>query len=354
MAITDELAQGEAHMDSYRDALAKRDYGTAIRELVEAAKIDGRRFAPFPVGKSLPQRGFSAGSAGCAFLCRDKNRNRPVVVKAVRSEDLERSVDEIFAEVQTLQQLDDPAIIRVQDFGYVAPECHGRPFIVTDYFDGVALQSFVNTHGPLTAAELIALAEPVAAGLQAAHARDILHRNISPVTMLVKCSAKDDGNAQWDVKLTDFGMAPPPNSNRKSAEYLAPEQKQAGGAVTKASDVYSFAKTCCFAMFQTTQPSAEQWTSIPPMLADLLQRCIAPNPVDRPVDFTILSRCLDRLRSEIPAESPAPVTTAPPQPTVRTRIVSPPPRPRSEGEREEEYDDAPTKRGLPIWVWLVA
>ncbi|HLW65152.1 MAG TPA: serine/threonine-protein kinase [Gemmataceae bacterium] len=350
MAITDEIAQGEAHMQAYEAALKRGDFGTAIREMVEAAKIDGRRFAPFAVGKYLPQRVLAASDSDVAFVCKHKFRNSPVVVKALRSENLDRDVEEILAEAKALQGIDHPAIARQLDSGYVEPESHGRPYLVTEYFDGVTLEEYVNNHGVLTPTELIDLVGPVAAGLEAAHSKDILHRNINPASLLVRCSADGNGNAQFIVMLVDCGLS----IKRGPKDCVAPEQKQPGGQVTKASDVYSFARTCCLALFQTTQPSAQQWKSIPPMLADLLQRCVSPNPEDRPVDFAIISRCLERLEAECKTQPvTVPAVAVPPPVTVRTRIVSPSKPAEREDEPEEEYEEAPVRSGIPVWVWLV-
>jgi serine/threonine protein kinase len=353
MALTDEIAQGEAHMNAYEVALKRRDYGAAIREMVEAAKIDGRRFAPFPVGKYLPQRVIAVDRTGAAFLCKHKIRNGPVVAKALRDDDLSRSIEEIFTDFEKLQAIEHLAVARIYDFGYVEPESHKRPFVVMEYFSGVTLEEYVKTHGPLRASELIALVQPLAVGMQAAHNNDILHRNISPASVLVKCNANANGEADLQVKLIDFGL--PAHSQQESLEYVAPEQRRAGAAVTRASDVYSFGKTCRYALFQTNQPSAQQWKSIPPMLADLLQRCVSPNPEDRPVDFAIISRCLERLEAECREQPVNEVVAAPaaPQVTVRTRIVSPSPQAAREVAPEEEYDEAPVRRGIPVWVWLV-
>ncbi|HEV3144634.1 MAG TPA: serine/threonine-protein kinase [Gemmataceae bacterium] len=348
MAISDEIAAGEAHMNSYEAAVARRDFGAAIREIVEAAKIDGRRFALFPVGRYLPQRVIAADRTGVAFLCKHKLRTGPIVVKALHDENLDRGIDEVFADVEKLQVIDHPAIARIQAFGYVEPESHKRPFLVMEYFDGVSLEEYVNTHGSLTAAELIALVEPVAAALQTSHAQGVLHRNINPASLLVKCRTTPKGDAAWDVKLIDFGLAT--HSQPSSVDCVAPEQRSVS-AITTASDVYSFARMCRFALFQTNQPSVQQWKNLPPMLADLLQRCVAPNPEDRPVDFEVIRRCLERLQAEIPAKRVAALESVLPA-VSGNEPVSPPSRSRRNDEYDE-YDDAPKKGGIPIWVWLV-
>ena len=58
------------------------------------------------------------------------------------------------------------------------------------------------------------------------------------------------------------------------------------------SDVFGWAKTCCFGLFKTTQPLPKHWQSIPQPLASLLEDCLAENPQDRPSNF---KKVLERL-----------------------------------------------------------
>ena len=318
--VTDNAAKGEAHINAYRAALEKREFPAAIRELVEAVKLDGKRFAPFPVGKYLPQKILGAGGFGVAFLCKHKYLNAPVVVKALLGDDLDRNIDQVFSEAQALQQIEHPAIIRLQDCGYVDAAKRSRPFIVMDYFDGTTLEDYVLTKGPLSVDEMIALVGPVAAGMQAAHGRNILHRDIKPANLLVKRLPDVQGKPQWAVKLIDFGLALRPQALKDTSrqqktlsgasiagtiDYAAPEQmgKLPGVQVDKRADVYGFGKTVCFALFQTTQPLLKHWKSIPQTLAELLERCLAETPEDRPVDFGVVSRCFQRLQGGSTADS---------------------------------------------------
>ena len=74
-----------------------------------------------------------------AFLCKHKYMDGPVVVKALRLDDLERGPEKVFAEAQALRRLDHPGIIRIQDCGYVDPTASSRPYFVMDYFAGLTL-----------------------------------------------------------------------------------------------------------------------------------------------------------------------------------------------------------------------
>ena len=72
-----------------------------------------------------------------------------------------------------------------QRCGYVDAAKKSRPYILMDYFQGGTLEEHVKKHGPLAADDLIAVGRQVADGLQAAHAKGILHRDVKPANLLV-------------------------------------------------------------------------------------------------------------------------------------------------------------------------
>jgi serine/threonine protein kinase len=299
--VSDTTAQAEAHANAYRAALERRDWDTALRELQSAVKLDPKRFAPFPVGKYHPRRILGAGGFGVAFLCRHKDLQAEVVVKTLTGDDLERDVDEVLGEARVLYLLDHPAIIRVLDCGYTIPAEKTRPYFVMNFFDGVTLEEYVEEHGPLPPEDVVAVARQMTEGLQAAHGKGILHRDVKPANLLVR----KDGTG-WRVKLIDFGLALKQSvveagvsTARRSKtltgssiagtlDYAAPEQmgKLPGVSAGVYSDIYGFGKTCCYALFKTTQPLPKHWKALPTQLAELLEKCLEGEPKARPQDFS--------------------------------------------------------------------
>jgi tetratricopeptide (TPR) repeat protein len=297
--VADTGGKAEAHFNAYRAVLERRDWDTALRELVNAVKLDGKRFAPFPVGKYHPRSILGAGGFGVAFLCRHKELKAEVVVKTLTGDDLERNVDEVLGEARVLYQLDHPAIIRVLDCGYTIPAEKTRPYFVMSFFEGVTMEEYVQKHGPLSPHDLIAVAQQMAEGLQAAHGKNILHRDVKPANVLVR---KDDSG--WQVKLIDFGLAlkqqvidgAQATAKQKATiiassiagtlDYGAPEQMgRRNEPIGPYSDVYGWAKTCCHALFQTAQPLLKHWKSVPEPLAELLEKCLEEDPKNRPQGF---------------------------------------------------------------------
>jgi uracil-DNA glycosylase family 4 len=341
--VQDAPAKAEAHVNAYRAALERRDWGTALKELVQAVEWDAAHVAPFPLDKYQPLRILGAGGFGVAFLCKHRYMNAEVVVKTLAGDDLDRSIEQVFAEAQVLTQLHHPSIIRISDCGYAHPATRTGPYLVMDYFDGQTLEEHAREK-PLSVADLLAVARPIAEGLQAAHAKGILHRDVKPANVLVR---HDD--AGWHVKLIDFGLALRKSTLQNTAasaktiqgssiagtlDYAAPEQMgKRDGAIGPASDVYGFAKTCCYALFQTPQPLLRHWRSVPAELAEVLENCMEETPQSRPADFKSV---LDRLAALLPAPIAPPKPPLPKLPVVEAAAEREPARRPADGMSLEE------------------
>jgi serine/threonine protein kinase len=306
--VTDPQARAEAYMNAYRAALEQQQEKQAFEEWVKAMRLDGKRLAPFPVGKYQPKRILGAGGFGVAFLCRHKDLNADVVVKTLHGEDLDRDVDDVLAEARVLFQLDHPCIIRLLDCAYTVPSSKSRPYFVMSYFEGRTLEEEAR-RGAMAVPDVLEVGGLMLEGLQAAHANGVMHRDVKPANVLVRKTGDT-----WEVKLIDFGLAMRAGSLKNAArshttprhsirntsivgtvDYAAPEQLGAspGVPVGPYSDLYGWAKTCCFALFGTTQPLPKHWQSLPPRLAELLGQCLEQSATARPASCAAV---LDRLQ----------------------------------------------------------
>ena len=310
-AVGDPSDKAEASYNAYRAALEEKQWDAALAALREAGSLDPQRFAPFPLHRYEPKRILGAGGFGTAILCHDRNFDEDVVVKTLHAADLARGVDEVFREARILHRLSHPAIIGVRDCEYADPTHLARPYLVMDHFPGVNLGQFVEEGGPLSQEQLLAVGVQVAEGMKAAHAVRVLHRDLKPANILVR--KEGDG---WQVKIIDFGLALRQQTVETSKvrsgatpksmldwsvagtlDYAPPEQlgKRPGVEPGPYSDVYAFARTCCYAIFKATELLPKQWNSLPRPLADLLEECLDPDPRKRPNGFervlAVLGEC---------------------------------------------------------------
>jgi len=299
--VGDSSGKAAASYNAHRAALEEKKWDAALTALRAASLHDPQRFAPFPLHRYEPSRILGAGGFGTAILCRDRHFDEDVVVKTLHAADLARGVDDVFREARILRQLSHPAIIRVRDCEYADPTQKARPYLVMDHFPGVPLQDIVDERGPLNLEDMLAVAVQVAEGMKAAHAQGVLHRDLKPTNILVCKEAN-----RWEVKIIDFGLAlraqtietskdPIAGSQKSTLEgsvagtldYAPPEQlgKRPGVQPGPYSDVYAFARTYCYALFQATELLRQQWAGMPGPLADLLEGCLNPDPMKRSQSF---------------------------------------------------------------------
>src|SRR5262249_19838664 len=147
--VAEPRARAEAYHNAYQAALEKRDWATALQQLLEACKIDKARLAPFPMDRYSPERILGAGGFGIAFLCQDANLRRPVVVKALLLDNLDQRVNVVEKEAQVLLGFDHPAVVKLYDCAYVDQATRSRPYLVMEYFESLTLEEYVRKNTTL-------------------------------------------------------------------------------------------------------------------------------------------------------------------------------------------------------------
>jgi serine/threonine protein kinase len=148
-------------------------------------------------------------------------------------------------EIRTQAQLDHPNLVRAYDGGRDG----NTHFLVVEYVPGVDLRKLVRSQGKLTQQQAAGIVLQAARGLEYAHKRGLIHRDIKPGNILVT----SDGVA----KLSDLGLAGfiqdadnDPRSGKVvgTADYLAPEQIRSPGDVSQTTDIYSLGCTLYYAV----------------------------------------------------------------------------------------------------------
>jgi eukaryotic-like serine/threonine-protein kinase len=189
-------------------------------------------------GYKLVER-IGEGSMGIVYRAEDLRLNRPVAVKVLRAHlrSDPRQREQFLREAQAGASLDHPSICAVYDFGSV----DGCPYIVTAYIEGETLADAIR-FWRLSPLEVIERVIEIAEGLQAAHAKGILHRDLKPDNVLLASAA--DGSVQ--AKIIDFGLARMSGVSEitevgrliGTAMYICPELLE-GKAVDQRADIWS-------------------------------------------------------------------------------------------------------------------
>lgn len=279
------------------------------------------------------------GAMATVDLAHDVELDRPVALKRLaenlaRDEDLQRR---FIREARLAARLAHPNVVRVFDVG----EDDGRPFIAMEYVEGETLAELVARRGRVSAAEAATLGMQICAGLAAAHAAGLVHRDVKPQNLLL--------GADGVLKLGDFGIAAGQEGTRLTlagtvlgtAGYLAPEQAR-GEQVTAAADIYAIGAVLYELL--TGEPArtadslaelgsaegfrppdlAARAPDVPPELVAAVTACLSFRPEDRPPSAAALARLL------APVSSEAETLSLPPDPEQRaTEILARPDRPRS-------------------------
>ncbi len=185
------------------------------------------------------------GSGGMSSVYRatDRTLERTVAVKVLAEHlsDDERFVARFRREALAVAKLIHPNIVQVYDTGVD----EGRHYIVMEYVEGRSGAQLLQRQGPLDAETTAEIGIQACAGLDYAHRRGIIHRDVKPGNLMI-VGGPVGGGAQLAVKLTDFGIARAVEQTRitqvgsvvGTAAYLSPEQVR-GEEATPATDVYA-------------------------------------------------------------------------------------------------------------------
>lgn len=164
--------------------------------------------------------------------------NRFVAIKVLKQEFSENAdfVSRFSTEAQAAACLIHPNIVTVYDVG----EESGIYYIVMELVEGITLKKYIEKKARLSVKEAVSIAIQISMGIEAAHNKHIIHRDIKPQNIIISKEGK--------VKVTDFGIAKAATSNTitsnvmGSVHYTSPEQAR-GGYSDEKSDIYSLGIT---------------------------------------------------------------------------------------------------------------
>lgn len=175
-----------------------------------------------------------AGGMSDVYKAKDHVLSRDVAIKVLKAEFAEDMtfVSKFRTEAQSAAGLEHPNIVNIYDVGSE----DGLYYIVMECVEGITLKTYIEKKGRLNYKESISIAIQVGRGIEAAHNKGIIHRDIKPQNIIISKEGK--------VKVTDFGIARAASGNTVNADvmgsvhYFSPEQAR-NGYSNEQSDIYS-------------------------------------------------------------------------------------------------------------------
>ncbi|HMN44960.1 MAG TPA: protein kinase [Povalibacter sp.] len=270
-------------------------------------------------------RALGSGGSGHVWLAQDNERKRLVAVKVLADELMQdvAAIAALHREASRLKTLEHPNILQVEGL-YRSPR---HAWIAMEYVSGGDLTSWRGRG----CAEILRVTIPVAQALAHAHRSGFVHRDVKPANVLLT----SDGIP----KLTDFGIAlalaemPTANAGRGSPFSMSPQQMD-GQPASASDDVYGFGALLyeLLSGYPPFYPEAtpekvrdeapKSLTSVPAAVAQLVDRCLAKSPGDRPADMDSIANELSAALAALPAVS---IVNAPAaRPAVTPPSIRPP------------------------------
>ncbi len=305
------------------------------------------------------------GGMGSVYEARHEVLGTPVALKFLHPELARRPglVSRFIQEAKVSASIQSPHVTRVHDVDQTED---GAAFIVMELLAGEPLQSVLDREGRLPRHVAIEYSLQILAGLAAAHALGVVHRDLKPDNVFVTSTA---GGTQ--LRLLDFGIAKlrdtsefkrgltRPGAIMGTPEYMAPEQAYSADQVDHRADIYSMG-VMLYEMLTGERPAngddahviisrvttgsikhiSEHDASIPPPLADVVHRAMAARPEAR---FASALEMRAALAQELTQSLPPAATPAPPA-GLAAGLIPPPTEslaPRSQVPKTLPPEDSP-------------
>jgi serine/threonine-protein kinase len=257
---------------------------------------------------------------------------KSLVVKQIRPElaAAREFIDLFVAEAKVTVSLTHANIVPVYELGMV----DGTYFLALEYIDGPPLREIID-QGPVSPFLAGYIIEQVLRGLDYAHRRGVVHRDLSAANVLV--------SREGEVKIVDFGIAATVDARAVrggSHGYTAPEQ-EAGGRADARSDLYAVGVVLWELVSGKRHDGSAPTASTP--LAKIIQKATAANPDERYQDAATMLKDVSRFLRD--------VSYAPNQmelsSLVRKRCPDIPKGARSEDGAQDDKADGPKTAAVP-------
>jgi serine/threonine-protein kinase len=336
-AVVRELAAVDGSPRTMMRHLVAYDFITHY----QLRKVLHGKAAELFVGRYVVADKIGEGGMGKVFRARRTDDGRTVALKVIRPALLTNEVvrGRYAREVQAAGRLEHPNIVHVFDAG----EADGRFYLAMEFVDGIDLSQLMHEYGPAEVVEACEYVRQAALGLQHAHDRGFIHRDVKPSNVLVAGERHlPQATGPAVVKLLDLGLSRAidpedmvvPDLTRDhtvvgTPDYMAPEQAKSSKLVDHRADLYSLGCTFYYLLVghppfpngnkleklmyhQLNQPPPVQGLrpEAPEAVADIIDRLLAKNPEDRIQSAAELAALLEPLAKYPEGAPPVPIRHA--------------------------------------------
>jgi len=284
------------------------------------------------------------GGMGVVFRAQDVHLERVVALKAMLPSlaSIPSAKERFFREAKAAAALRHPHVVTIFQVG----EDRGAPFLVMEFLEGELLDDRIKREPQLSVLEVLRIGKEIADGLEAAHERGLIHRDIKPGNIWLE-------GTKGHVKILDFGLARAVAGQTKLTQsgtiigtpaYMAPEQTR-GEKVDHRCDLFSLGSVLyrmgtgemafkgrdTIAIFRSLAldvppPPVSLNPRLPTEFSDLVMQLLAKLPEQRPASCRLVSDALHAMmrRSSRPGAKTKPQTAEVPMATaVETTSADP-------------------------------
>ena len=257
----------------------------------------------FTLGKYKLLERIGVGGMGQVFLCEHSFMRKRMAVKVLPPTKAEDpvSLGRFYREARVAAGLEHPNIVRTYDIDQDGP----LHFLVMEYMDGTSLLEIVKRFGPLNILRACHYVRQACRGLQYAHTRGMIHRDVKPGNIMV--------DRQGVAKLLDMGLARFYQDEQDqltlkyddknvlgTADYVAPEQTRDSRNIDIRADIYGMGATFYYVLTgqppfpeatvaekllahqsKKAKPIRELRTDVPQGIARIVEKMMAKDPKDR-------------------------------------------------------------------------
>lgn len=232
------------------------------------------------------------GGTSDVYRARSEISGRAVAIKVLKAE-FSGNDDylTLLTREEEIREIRHDAVVRYSE-NHRTPE--GHVYLLMDYVEGPGLDALLK-QGPMPAADLLVICRRVLEGLQAAHSRNIVHRDLSPDNIILR------GGKPEEAVIIDFGIAKDTNpgaqtivGNEFAGKYAYAAPEQLAGKTDQRTDIYSLG-ALLLACFRGRKPDVGKnpmevvekkglpldLAGVPEPLRGILDQMTRPDPADR-------------------------------------------------------------------------